>query len=233
MTRNRWFAVVVSLLILICSCLILNPLVGCCSAENTAYTRLTVDEAEKLVQDWVKKNRDRCYWHNQPKLKELTTEDIWQQLHVQVFKLKDHTESISEIDAYLVKNGKVYPMCTGFGGHGLTDMCVCDIDKDSKDELVYIYSWGSGIHRSLVCAYRFGKTDPFNISLAFSITNVDIKLEKRDKNKVDLWTADGKFRFGELIYQQQAGKQSLSIICDATLPKELKNCIWNSGSSLH
>lgn len=51
------------------------------------------------------------------------------------------------LDPVLEYEGESYPLGTGFGGYGLVDSIVMD------GKLYYTYSWGSGLHRSLLAAF--------------------------------------------------------------------------------
>ena len=78
---------------------------------------------------------------------ELTTDEVSRRLGVQVFQV---TEGVRACASYLVFGGRAHLLCGGIGGHGIQSMCVTDLDSDGAPELTYTYSWGSGIHRSLV-----------------------------------------------------------------------------------
>lgn len=49
-------------------------------------------------------------------------------------------------EAFLLLDGQIYPLGTGFGGYGLTDLQLCDFDRNGHLDLMYSYSGGSGIH---------------------------------------------------------------------------------------
>lgn len=206
------------------------------TCQSKVANRISTGQAERLVQAWVKTHRDKCYWHDHPKLKEVTTRDVWERLHAQVFKQSDYTQSISEVEAYLIKDGNAYPMSVGFGGWGLTEMCVSDIDNDSNDELVYTYSWGSGMHRSHIEAYHFGGQSPIRIIANFTVAEADIGLKKQGEHNVDLYITDvsgvttTNQRLGELILKQKDKHEWLDIKLDAMLPNEWKPRIWRIGA---
>lgn len=72
----------------------------------------------------------------------VTPEYIENQTGCMIFKYNESCES------FLLADGKIYPLGTGFGGFGLTDIQLCDFDRNGKEDLLYTYSWGSGMHRS-------------------------------------------------------------------------------------
>lgn len=203
---------------------------GC--GRTTARAHVSTGEAERLVQAWITAHRDQGYWHDQPTLREVTTQEVRRKLQAQVFRLTDEPGCISEFDAYLIKDGKVYPMSTGLGGHGLMGMCVCDIDRDSKDELVYVYSWGSGLHRSVIEAYRFGAPSPTKILSTFAVKNADVILEKTGPHSVGLYVRDvvdgkqARRRLGQLVVARHNGSQLLDVELEPNLPKKWRDNMW-------
>ncbi len=56
-------------------------------------------------------------------------------------------------ETYLEYNGKIYPMGISFGGYGVTQ--VANYKTRDKHLLYFIFSWGSGIHRSNIWAFDF------------------------------------------------------------------------------
>jgi len=50
--------------------------------------------------------------------------------------------------SFLLYEDTVYPMGGWFGGNGVVNMALGDMNRDGMDELYFTYSWGSGIHRS-------------------------------------------------------------------------------------
>jgi hypothetical protein len=220
-------------------CAIAIPMIGCHSTRNqtkvpfSAPATITIAEAETLVKDWDKIQKDQFYWRISPKLKEVTTKDISESLHAQVFQLKDYTGSVTEFDAYLIKDRNVYPMSIGFGGFGLMDMSVCDIDGDSKDELVYTFSWGSGMHRSEVEAYRFDGSSATKIKARFCIPDFDLSFGGQDGHNLIIYTwfytrADlkPKKRIGELVFIRSGNQEYLDIKLDPEQKKNEKTLIW-------
>ena len=62
----------------------------------------------------------------------------------QVFKYED------TCDSFLLWQDKLLPLGTGFGGLGVTSMALADLNEDGEYELYFTYSFGSGIHRSML-----------------------------------------------------------------------------------
>lgn len=105
-------------------------------AEATAMVRAQIFEEKPTMNQSI-----------ETPLVELTTDEMSRRLGVQVFQV---TEGVRACASYLVFGGRAHLLCGGIGGHGIQSMCVTDLDGDGAPELTYTYSWGSGIHRSLV-----------------------------------------------------------------------------------
>lgn len=76
-------------------------------------------------------------------LTEITPSDIWDKTKLQLFKDSDS-------ETFIVTNQKAVHIGNGFGGFGVTSAVPYDVNKDGILDLVYAYSWGSGIHRSVI-----------------------------------------------------------------------------------
>ena len=69
----------------------------------------------------------------------------------QIFKCSTSCLSILEY------KGQCYELGIGFGGYGLVDMMLYDCNGDGASDLLYTYSWGSGLHRSCAAYFDFVK----------------------------------------------------------------------------
>lgn len=92
-------------------------------------------------------------------VEEITNDDIWQYLTIQVFRV---TGDIYENETFIFNNDTLIQMGTAFGGSGVTDMVLSDLDQDTLAELFFTYSFGSGIHRTRFAVYA-PKYDKENI----------------------------------------------------------------------
>lgn len=103
--------------------------------------KISIEEAKKLIvatQDFSQASSNFKY-----DLTEITPSDIWEKTKLQLFK-----DSSSE--TFIVTNQKAVHIGNGFGGFGVTSAVPYDVNKDGILDLVYAYSWGSGIHRSII-----------------------------------------------------------------------------------
>ena len=119
--------------------------------------RIELEQATKLVSDLIASRRGSSGADTDVSLEELGTEEMWEVLGVQLYKV------ISGLDlwnSFVVHDGRAHFLATGFGGHGIQSACVSDLDGDGEAELTYTYSFGSGVHRSHVAVFRFAVDGP-------------------------------------------------------------------------
>ena len=79
---------------------------------------------------------DTCY--------NVTPDYIYVQTGCRIFKYSESCES------FLLADGKIYSIGIGFGGLGLTDIQLCDFDRNGQADLLYTFSAGSGMHISRI-----------------------------------------------------------------------------------
>lgn len=87
----------------------------------------------------------------------------------------------------MVYDNEVFLIGEWFGGYGVTNIKLADIDNDGEMELYFTFSWGSGVHRSQV-GYFNPKTKEivvFNYSNMFE----DMALVLNDKGDLLLYEA--------------------------------------------
>ncbi len=149
-------------------------------------SEVSIKEAETLVARWIEAHQDQSVGGRSPALEDITTTEMRSRLHVQVFRVKGDTGGWDP-DSYMLSASRVYPMGSGFGGSGLMEVRVCDLDSDGSDELVYVFSCGSGVHRSVVEAYQFDGTTPARSS-ALTIEGADVSLIAEPGRRVSLQT---------------------------------------------
>lgn len=155
-------------------------------ADAQAGHRLSVREAESQVAGWVKahKPHDGSAWHSRPQLKEITPKELWDRAGAQVFKLRDDTHSFDEADAYLIQGKYILPLSIGFGGSGLDSLCVCDLNHDSRLELVYTYSYGSGVNGSSLGIVRLNAAGPVPLATQLTTTQGPLQVEKQNDQTI-------------------------------------------------
>ena len=149
-----------------------------------AAERLTVAEAEKLVDAHIRAATPDDESGRQVPVE--GTDDrrrCGSACRVQVFQV---TEGVRQYETFLIRGGKeVRPLGIGFGGSGMMSLCVADLDGDGKPEMVYTYSWGSGLHRSHAAVYREkdGKVQEAVVPFAFK---GDMFAKRLDNGSVEI-----------------------------------------------
>jgi hypothetical protein len=197
-------------------------LVGCRNAPEipaVPHDRISVEEAEGLVRDWIfEKNPDMNPKEDFP-LEETTTEEVWRRTGGQLFKIKDG--NVLLFMTLFIRDKQVLPLGISFGGFGITDIYVMDLDQDGEVELLYTFSWGSGIHRSHIAIYNFSLEK--EILAEFTFWHGDLVFEKIDDQTVFVYSAevglsDGNVTFtpenklGQVILSETDGEMILSVI---------------------
>jgi beta-lactamase regulating signal transducer with metallopeptidase domain len=89
--------------------------------------------------------------------------------------------------SFLLYEGKVYPLGEWFGGLGVTNMTLADLNGDQKPELYFTYSWGSGLHRSHVAYF-----DPVGkkvVTLDYTHLNKDMLITENEAGGLSLYEA--------------------------------------------
>jgi len=79
---------------------------------------------------------DTCY--------NVTPQYVFDQTGCRIFKYSQSCESFLQAD------GRIYSIGIGFGGLGLTDIQLCDFDRNGQADLLYTFSAGSGLHISQI-----------------------------------------------------------------------------------
>jgi len=161
-------------------------------------------------------------------LKELTTSDVWDRLHVQVFAV---TSGVCQDEAFIIRDGRAFLLGTSFGGSGVMSMCVADLNGDGQPKLIFSYSWGSGVHRSLVALWMGGASW---VDAKPVLADYDLLVERIDDQQVEVaygeFSPDGHFRrdgnFGTLRLSGQAAKPVLEIVLNPHLDAKIQNRIW-------
>ena len=75
-------------------------------------------------------------------LRDMTPEEVLETTGCRIFKDPDSCEF------YLADGERCSVLGTGFGGYGFTSAVPWDYDGNGTVDLLYTYSWGSGMHRS-------------------------------------------------------------------------------------
>jgi hypothetical protein len=183
--------------------------------------RLNLDEASQLLLSWYRQQNPDLNPQVTLPLKEMTTDEIWNRLGVQVFQVSG---DIFMYDTFLVKGGQVTPMGTGFGGVGVTTLAVTDLDQDGLPELLYTYSFGSGIHQSRLGIYSPTFPGEGILEANTTLTYGDLLLEKVDDYQVKVsgeLAGTGSVVIGQAALQSQGGQETLALVLDKDLSQNI------------
>jgi hypothetical protein len=189
--------------------------------------RISLTHAENLVRTMIFEQESDMNPTAQFSLKEITTDEIWQRLNVQVFKVVG--DSVYPDESFLIKDERVQRLGIGFGGSGLMSMQVVDLDENNEPELIYTYSYGSGLHRSMIAAYCRSWPGDHIITSELAYLYGDLILNKIDEHTVMLEAGffDLQERFtteatlGGLLLTKDSGKSHLEVQLKNNLPRHI------------
>lgn len=156
----------------------------------------SVEDFEKLYDEYLKLNNitleslsenDKTKMSEEDKLRYYTIQDITPkevkvEIGCQIFKVNNSCES------YVVYDSKVFHIGLGFGGFGIVSLEACDFDENGQKDLIYTFSWGSGLHRSHVGLFNLSEGK--EKWLDFTQMNEDLMLEKMSENNFKLYSVE-------------------------------------------
>src|SRR6185436_641974 len=117
-------------------------------------------------------------------------------LGVQIFQI---TGDVQTHETFVIRDKKVFKIGIGVGGQGVPSICVADLNQDKTPELVYAYSWGSGVHRSHVAVFDCLAAEPREYVLPQGYFHTDDLAVKRvNDQKVEVWL--GPTKVGQLSF---------------------------------
>jgi hypothetical protein len=197
--------------------------------SGTAATRLSLAEATVAVRKEIFRWKPSMNPSAEFPLKEITTSEVWDRLHAQVFVV---TEGVYEDASFIICNRQISPLAEGFGGFGVMSMCVADLTGDGRPKLFLSHSWGSGMHRSLVGVWIEGK---MLIDASPALREYDLTVQKIDDNHVNVayglfntstGVVDRQGEYGSLNLLKGKTDMHLEIILNSHLPDEVRSQVW-------
>jgi hypothetical protein len=132
------------ILILITFSLLVN-LLGCTNKSTEQFSeqkKQDIQEFKSIFSNFAKEENIIMSSKEMDAFHDITPENVFKETGCQIFK------NGSTCESYLLCEGNLYTLGIGFGGFGIVHIETCDFDDDNKKDLIYTYSWGSGIHRS-------------------------------------------------------------------------------------
>ena len=122
---------------------------------------------------------------------------------------------------------------TAFGGQGITSLVVSDLDLDGQAELLFVYSFGSGIHQSRIGMYApaYDEYQVFEADLSYlgdlrlyseSPPDVRVQIVEADHENLILTYLD---MIGNLAIEEHDGQVKLVMHVFPSLPDEIQQKI--------
>ncbi len=134
-------------------------------------TRISVEDFARMFVDYLK-DTSAPQTDIAGDFADITPDAVFEETGCQIFK------DSATYESYLLSDGEVTPVATGFGGFGITDILPCDLDENGQTDILYAYSWGSGLHRSQLSVYNL--TDKAETTLDYVNLNNDMLLEEEN-----------------------------------------------------
>lgn len=145
---------------------LLVTLFGCSNKkieQPSAWKRQDLQEFKTIFSDFAKKQNIKESYIEIDAFHDITTENVFKETGCQIFTNGKTCES------YLLYEENLYTLGIGFGGVGIVDIVTCDFDDNGKKELLYTYSWGSGLHRSCIGYFDLSKKSQVELDISSSL----------------------------------------------------------------
>ena len=147
--------------------------------------RLSIEAMTDKVADVIRAEKPRARIDKSFAVVDLTTDAVWDQLHVQVVKVK--RGAIEQSETFVLGGDKVQRIGRAFGGDGVTTIVVADPAGDKKPLLIYAFAWGSGDHRSEIGILDLHSKMPKEVPLTpVNYSQDDYTLRRADSGDVEV-----------------------------------------------
>jgi hypothetical protein len=215
--------------------LLVIPRLYSCEKNSNVNNKISISEAEKLIKYWVFNDYGRevnttvIFY-----IEEITSDEIWDRLHAQVFSLSLRDED-GNIPGYglngrrfYIKNQQVFDLCRNYiwewpsnkyivvesGSNGnyfyvgdtLNNLVVTDLDSDNIPELCFSLLSGSGKIRSHLICYIHELNNQYLVADTAFRSDIYIftKFVKKDDQNVFV------YHVGDTV-ESKIGRVSLNI----------------------
>jgi hypothetical protein len=181
-------------------------IVGCVNKsieQSSNWKKQDILEFQSIFSDFAKKQNIGVSNEEIAAFFDITPQNVFKETGCQIFKNGKTCES------YLLYEGNLYTLGIGFGGLGIVDIAACDFDDNEKKELLYTYSWGSGIHRSCFGYFDLSTKCELEVDISsaqsLGFIQEELVLKKISDTKFEVYTAsvamDGG-NFAKLTYKE-------------------------------
>ena len=162
----------------LCLCLLLLLCMPGCSGTKGPYSILPMEPVDGevdagIIDQFLTDNADYSFYGE---LKKNAPELYSELIDITPKEIKDKC-SIYKFTygrcggltgcAFLVYDNEVYPLGTAVGGWGVTEFAY--INQNGQNMLYYIYSWGSGMHRSHIGVFNFDTKEQMDTGSLYDI----------------------------------------------------------------
>lgn len=209
MKNNKKYLIILFSLLFLCGCqnktdIVHNNKIIAIKPQQKIYTipselrkeNYSVEDFKRLYIEYLKLNKVDLETSTESKETEISNEgklgfniiyditpkEVKEEIGCQIFKVKNSYEH------YVLYKSKIFHIGFGFGGYGVVSLKTCDFDADGQKDLIYAFSWGSGLHRSQIGIFNFSKDK--EEWLDFVQLNKDITLEKISNDNFNIYIAD-------------------------------------------
>lgn len=117
--------------------------------EESGNERISIEKARELLG--IKDEHE---------LIDITSNEIWEKTNYQVFKILDAASP----ETFVIKGTDVFPIGRQLGGFGVTSIIPYDVNQDGEVDLVYAFSWNSGIHHSEIAWFNSADKKEYAVS---------------------------------------------------------------------
>jgi hypothetical protein len=192
------------------------------------YYALPIEDSTRLVRRFIYEQHPGLPLTHQFPLKEFTTPETWQRLHIQIYKVRPDADALKG-ETYLLKNAtQVIPIGKTAGGEGVNSLCVADILGDGLPELFYTYSTGESSPRTFLGIYSpFSRPGTVAIALSNFVFNGQMRLLKQSDQLLYLVTgpAEKPALLASILPEKRGGRTQMSIQLN---PRLLRDAAGNA-----
>jgi hypothetical protein len=202
-----------------------------CTPRLDAEGRWSEKDASSIIQKYFLAQNPGLNPDTRFPVEDVTTDEIWQQLHIQVFRI---TDDIYADESFIINGEILVQMGTAFGGSGVNSMLVSELYQKGTPELLFVYNFGSGIHQSHISAYLpyYDASRTLECEVAY---RGDLQLVKSDGGRVDVLIIDPSLPadqqdptliLGSLSLVKEESQIFLDLEINSSLPDQFSEGIW-------
>jgi hypothetical protein len=181
--------------------------------------RLPPAAATAQVANYIRTQKPQAKLGRDFAVIDLTTDVVWEQLKVQVVKVKEGPVEGGE--TFVLQGHRTIPIGRAVGGDGVTSLVAIDLLGDKRPLLIYAFAWGSGVHRSQVGVLDLHGKAPQELVLApVNFSRDDFQV--RENGEAGAEVLVGKIVIGHVEASRKEDVLKGAIKLDASLPQKLR-----------